>query len=67
MEFEHYVAAILCASLVGLCGLGVYNNKVDNDAIVTLVERGSDPIAASCAIRPTVRIAGACAVLAHKK
>lgn len=67
MEPEYFVIGGLLSLATTLIGLGVYNNKLDNDAVLALVQRGATPIEAACAIRPTEKISGACAVLVSKK
>lgn len=55
------------AALVAVCvGLAVYSNKLDNEAVVTLVQRGADPVSAMCAIRPSSSVAALCGVAAKK-
>lgn len=56
-----FVAFVACTS-----GCVATNNWNDNRAVVALVEKGADPMAAKCAIRPNDS-APACALVAAKK
>lgn len=67
MELEHVVAGGIAAVVVAAICAGAYNNTVDNEAIRAMVQKGADPIAAYCAIRPSEKMAPACTLLASKR
>lgn len=67
MEELVIVATALVVFVGGCVCAGVYTNKVDNEAIVAMVQKGVDPLIAMCAIRPTEKMASVCTLAATKK
>ena len=42
--------------ILGLVGLLVYGSQLENQAIVAMVEKGADPLKASCAIKGSTEL-----------
>lgn len=54
-EGTRVIGAIVLVVL-GLFGILVYGSQLENKAIVTMVEKGADPLKASCAIKGSTEL-----------
>ena len=64
---EFFAIAAVCFSVLGpLMGFFAYSEAIEIEAITAMVQRGSDPVAAMCAIKPKEN-ASLCASYVAKK
>lgn len=66
VRMARVAATAFLGVVLSIGGCAATNNYTDNAAIVAMVEKGADPIAAKCAIRPS-DTAPVCALVAARK